>query len=202
MKIKKHNLNKGFTIVEIMVVVAIGLILLTLSFVSASRARIKTRDKVRVADINTIRLAIEEYKLHCGEYPARIEEGIHNGCHNGEHLSDYLPYIPVAPTHGNTKLSSTYSGSVIEGSGYFYSGLSTSSKNRCYDYHIAAELEMSEEGHNSKSKYLSEDHDAGKNSGKYRYPCIGSKQDFSDDPGDNGKDDAYGLYDFRSDASF
>ena len=201
---KKIN-RKGFTVIEVLVAVTIGAIIVTLSFVNASKMRMRTRDKVRVADIHTIRLALEEYKLHCGEYPARIEPDVHNGCRNGEQLSDYLVQIPVSPSYTTGDLSGShgryYDSQISEDNTYFYAGLSTHSGGKCYDYHIGAELEQNEQNNGSRSKYLNQDHDAPSNSGKYRYVCTGSHQD----PGDSSdveEDDQMGFYDFRSKASF
>jgi prepilin-type N-terminal cleavage/methylation domain-containing protein len=195
MKIKKHNLNKGFTIVEIMVVVAISAILLTIILTNSRDAGMKTRDKVRVADINTIRLALEEYKLHCGEYPARLELDVDNGCHNGESLSDYLVQIPQVPNY------STTFNFPEQGLNYFYYGMSSSTGGKCYDYIIGVQLEYGadndfNDGENSKlfSEVNQESLDSMYSSHKYSKRCNGSLGTGIVD----AEDSAYGIYGFRS----
>lgn len=193
----KKIFMKGFTIIEVMVVVTIITILLSIVIVSVKEQKIRARDRVRVADINTIRLAVEEYKLYCGEYPNKIELDTKNGhCPSGVDLSYFLPNIPVAPIHSDPILTGSggkYHDSEIEGSGYLYAGLSTpdtiSSLRKCYDYHIAAELEKS-------PSFLSKDQDNRKNSDPYSTLCSGSHTDF----GASG-DDSKGLYDFGSSSS-
>ena len=179
----KRNLmqeDKAFTLVEMMVVIAIGAIILTLSFVSAMKSRMKARDQARVADIHKIQLALEEYKLHCGEYPEKIEANTHNGCKNGEKLSDFLPHIPVAPRHHHPEFTGIgvhrkFSDSQIsEKNTYLYAGLSSHTKGKCYSYHIGTELEMG--GH-----FLKEDAHRGENKGYFRRRCRDSNPDFGGD---------------------
>ncbi len=191
---KENNYRKGFTLIELMIVVTIITILLGIVIASTQKQKSNARDRVRAADINTIRLAIEEYKLHCGEYPNKIELSTNNGHCNGLTLKDFLSNIPVAPLNSKSILTGDggkYHNSEIDGSGYLYAGLSTTGTGKCYDYHIAAELER-------KSSLLSKDHDFNKNSGKYNTICNGSKADFgrSSDESDGSL-----LYDFRSSSS-
>ncbi len=189
----KQEKNKGFTLIELMIVVTIITILLGIVLVNTQKQKSRARDRVRVADINTIRLAIEEYKLHCGEYPNRIELDVHNGHCNGLKLKDFLSSIPVAPNKQKpifTGSGGIYSSSEIKDSGYLYAGLSTSGTGRCYDYHIAAELE-------NKSSFLLNDHDTNRNSGTYNTSCNESKPDFGSSSDDNNGF----LYDFRSNSS-
>ncbi|HUD02706.1 MAG TPA: prepilin-type N-terminal cleavage/methylation domain-containing protein, partial [Candidatus Paceibacterota bacterium] len=68
MKIFKVR-KKGFTLIELMVVIAIIGILASIIMVSLSSAQSKGRDAKRVADIRTIQLALEEYYNDNGNYP-------------------------------------------------------------------------------------------------------------------------------------
>ncbi len=190
---KEKEKKKGFTLVEMMVVIALGMILLVMALMSANKQRSSARNKVRVADIDTIRLAIEEYKLHCGEYPAKITLSTNNGCKHGEKMGDFLSNIPVNPREIENPYVST---SGIDGSGgYLYAALSASTGGKCYDYHIGTFLET-----DSKNlSYLQEDHDAKKGTGKYKYKCHGSKSDFSNY---GETEDEKGLYDLRSKSNF
>lgn len=198
---KRFLLVSGFTIVELMVVVTIIAILLVLVLTSISQNKMKSRDNVRISHLNTVRLALEEYRNACGEFPASLQPTANNG-KNGSNcsyqFSDFLRVLPELPTREGSSLligtpavpiSSTYNG-------YFYSGLSTSVNGPCYNYHIGVELEFSEENGENQSHYLFEDHDYIKNENPYTVQCKNSAIDFGGNDADNG--DTRGLYDFRS----
>ena len=67
--------KKGFTLIELMVVVAIIGILLSITLYSISLARENARDKQRVADISQIELALSIYKEKNREYPT-FDDGV------------------------------------------------------------------------------------------------------------------------------
>ena len=60
----------GFTLVEIMIVVAIIGLLSTLSIVALNNARARARDSRRLADIKQVQTALELYYSDVGLYPA------------------------------------------------------------------------------------------------------------------------------------
>lgn len=62
--------TRGFTLVEIIVVVSIISILAGVSFINYSEATKRARDDDRKADIVTLKTAIELYKTRNGRYPA------------------------------------------------------------------------------------------------------------------------------------
>ena len=62
-------MKKGFTLVELLVVIAIIGILSTLSVVSLNSARAKARDARRLSDIKQIRTALEMYFDSNMSYP-------------------------------------------------------------------------------------------------------------------------------------
>lgn len=201
--------QKAFTLVEMMVVVALISILLVLTITNAKKQRMISRDNVRVADIKTMRLALEDYKLTCGQYPPKFELNAHNAsgkCDAASNitLGDFIKHIPKGPI----RTSELYSMSSQEGdvedshtqinntNGYFYAGLSSSLGGKCYDYHIAAELEQSVDNGMSGSHFLKKDHDADLYQGKYNKKCNLSANNFDADNDDSG------LYDFKSTKSF
>ena len=62
-------MKKGFTLVELLVVIAIIGILSTLSVVSLNSARAKSRDARRLSDIKQIRTALDMYYDSSSTYP-------------------------------------------------------------------------------------------------------------------------------------
>lgn len=64
------RINRGFTIVELMVVVTVIAILATIVYSSIGAASPKARNAERQADIRNLQTAIEQYKQKNGQYPA------------------------------------------------------------------------------------------------------------------------------------
>jgi len=198
---KRFLLMSGFTIVELMVVVTIIAILLVIILTSISQNKMKSRDNIRISHVNNVRIALEEYRSACGEYPASLQPTANNGKNNSTcnyQFSDFMRVLPELPVReGNSLLIGTPAvplSSVYNN--YFYSGLSTSVNGPCYNYHLGVELEFSEENGQDQSRFLSEDHDYIKNENPYLTQCKTSAIDFGGSDADNG--DTRGLYDFRS----
>ncbi len=61
--------TKGFTLIELLVVIAIIGILATGAVTVFSQAQAKARDAVRLADLNTLRSAVEVYRADNTTYP-------------------------------------------------------------------------------------------------------------------------------------
>lgn len=170
--------NNGFTIIEMLVVIALIAILVVLVLVNFNKSKEQTRDKIRISNIQSLRLALEEYRSVCGQYPEDIygsDAKKSNGCPSGVSFDDFIAEIPVDPSTGDDYL---YKGLRN------LPGLSTTDPNHCYDYHIGAELEAP-----ATSPYFSSDHDY-----KKSQKCGGVPA--NDFDGDNDTKD--GIYDFRS----
>ncbi len=187
--------NRGFTLVEMIVVVGLAAILLVMVITSAFKQKIVARDKVRVADIQTIRLAVEEYKLACGEYPATLDQSTNNGhCPSGVTLDDYLPQVPVVPNYAK---DDNYPG---QNGNYFYYGLSSSNNGRCFDYIVGVQLEYGSDDdyeNNKDGEYFDEvDRDSLRPNilHKYGHSCLGSVSNGID----GAEDFENGIYGFRS----
>lgn len=65
----RHSLKKGFTLMELIVVIAILSILAGVLAPRVSNHLASARDARRLADIKTVRLAIEQYYADKGKYP-------------------------------------------------------------------------------------------------------------------------------------
>jgi prepilin-type N-terminal cleavage/methylation domain-containing protein len=99
----------GFTLVEILVVVAIMGVLMTIAVTSIAGARRQSRDVKRVADIRAIQVSLELYSnesdgyppannpvvLGSGNYKALCNSGFKSGCAVGEKFHQGL--VPPAP---------------------------------------------------------------------------------------------------------
>ncbi len=91
----------GFTLIELIVVIAVIGILTSITFASLSGARGRGRDSKRITALTEISLALEFYYNKCGrQYPATLAGAAANGCPSGTTLSDFINPIPQNPTGG------------------------------------------------------------------------------------------------------
>ena len=67
---KKTIFKKGFTLVELMVVVTIIALLSAVLFANFGDARMSSRDKARKTELKEMQLSLELYKAQYGRYPA------------------------------------------------------------------------------------------------------------------------------------
>ncbi len=110
--------NGGFTIAEIITVVAIISLLSSVVVFNASKNRSVGRDAQRVSDLTIIQNALNLYFADNKKYPAVINTGL---------LSLYLDQIPADPK---------------DASAYRYVGIDTnSSLASCESYHLGAVME-------------------------------------------------------------
>ncbi len=85
------NFKKGFTLIELIVVISIIGFLTTLAFASFSQARQQSRDQKRISDLSGIQLALEQYFNKFGFYPSTIDE-----LYSGQYK--FLGQIPTPPS--------------------------------------------------------------------------------------------------------
>ena len=118
--------RRGFTLVELLVVIAIIGTLATLLLVQLGTARRKARDAKRIADINQVRGAVEQYFDDNGGYPVTTDL-------TTVLVSKYLVRLPEDPlTSGCT----VYGGSA-GCYGYEWAPLANPTQ-----FHLWAELEL------------------------------------------------------------
>ncbi len=123
MKFKIRNFKFGFTLVELLVIIAIMSVLSTIIYASFNTARAKSRDQKRVSDISLISLALEQYFNRYGQYPVSTSSLSTGG-------NKFLPYWPVTPNS-----YSQYN--------YFPIAYSNVSGSPCISYHLWTKLEAS-----------------------------------------------------------
>ncbi|MCL5407168.1 MAG: type II secretion system GspH family protein [Patescibacteria group bacterium] len=110
--------KKGFTLIELMLVVGIIMVLASLVMVSVSKSRARGRDGKRIADLSTIQLAMEMYKDSNGVYPSSygpwansMQSGAGTYWANLQGtLTNYLYPIPKDPINKNNYRYEIYSG--------------------------------------------------------------------------------------------
>jgi general secretion pathway protein G len=118
--------QKAFTLVEILVVIAIIGLLATIVAASVSAARAKSRDSRRYAEVNTIQKGLELYYDENGSYPVvigwiRLEKDSDT---SGPFSSNIRPYIlnvprdPLYPKIEGEKIYSYQYISTADGQGY------------------------------------------------------------------------------------
>jgi len=104
--------KRGFSLIELMVVIGIIVMMLSVAFVAIGEARKNTRDKARVADLAQIEFALNLYAQKNRDYPSYdggVEVGV--GEDIDEQLAVYWPSIPTDPKSSgasNTEYSYWY----------------------------------------------------------------------------------------------
>ncbi len=91
---RHHDSNRGFTLVELIIVVAIIGILATIAVPAMQDAPIKAREAVIRADLYQIRSCIDQYLADKGVYPESLEALVDSG---------YLRFIPADPFTNQTE---------------------------------------------------------------------------------------------------
>ena len=80
--------ERGFTLVELMIIVTIVGILATLAVPSYQQSVVKTREAVLVRDLFTIRDLLDQHRADKGKYPDALKDLVKMG---------YLKAVPVDP---------------------------------------------------------------------------------------------------------
>lgn len=136
----KKMRNKGFTLVELLVVISIIGMLMALTIFGLQGARESSRDATRKADLELIRSGLELYKSDCNQYPASLSSPLTGDDSTSTCLSTNT-YIQSVPTDPNapTRTYNYYSDGTIyeicasleQGSGLVECGSSSSCGETC-----------------------------------------------------------------------
>lgn len=124
--------HRGFTALELLVVIGIIGVIVAIALVGLDRAREKSRDDSRVANIRTIQIALEDYKTACRTYPIDLNPTTDNCLFvAGTSFGEFLRTLPVNP--GGTPFK-------------YYAYANPGTDTMCIGYHIAVELESEKHG--------------------------------------------------------
>ena len=100
--------NKGFSLIELLVVISIIALLATISIVSVNSLRTKSRDTRRLADIKQLQAALQMYYMDHHAYPVgEIATNTilsDNGFSTSASGNIYLSSVPTNPAPANEGL--------------------------------------------------------------------------------------------------
>lgn len=108
----KLKTSQGFTLVEIIVVIAVIGILSMIVFASFDDSRKKARDTARHADIQQLGAALQAYGVTYGEYPSDLDQLVSVGLlltvptdpvNEGEHVFTYENACATPSVSGDTQ---------------------------------------------------------------------------------------------------
>ena len=93
---RTHRVSSGFTLIEMLGVVAIIGVLAAIVLVSLQNARMNARDAQRLKDMDTVQGALEVYFRDQGSYPATSNNGAWNAL-NVLVSNGYITQLPNDP---------------------------------------------------------------------------------------------------------
>ncbi len=123
----KNNRQKGFTLLELLVVIGIIGLLASILVVNLTGARRRARDTKRIADVRGLQTAAEDYYGKNGKYPATIGDLV-----TGNQISIW-PHDPLAPSGTSCAANSDLC--------YWYATYTPTGALGPQSYHMGASLE-------------------------------------------------------------
>lgn len=88
--------NKGFSLTELMVVVALIGLLAVMGYRGYSYYLAKARDAIRLNDLRNLRIALRQYTIDHGKYPPNPNQAVGDACLIGQQpdcLKELKPYL-------------------------------------------------------------------------------------------------------------
>lgn len=130
------NEGRGFTIVELLIVVVVIGILASLALVAYTNVQARARDAGRISDLKSIARALEAYKTNTGSYPNEVSTVNASGwevSHDGTGPTNFLSALVSSGTVSKVPLDPKNNG-VNSGVGSL--NPSANSSNNVYYYHL------------------------------------------------------------------
>lgn len=95
--------QRGFTIVELLIVIVVIGILAAITIVAYNGVQARARDNTRMSDLSTIRKALEMYKSENGQYPEENAASWEYSTTDPQNflsaLKPYISKVPVDPVN-------------------------------------------------------------------------------------------------------
>jgi prepilin-type N-terminal cleavage/methylation domain-containing protein len=104
--IKKRLYGRGFTLIELMVVISTIAMLASITMAPLAAAKESAQDAALLSDVHQLEIALTSYKLDHGDYPL-----VTNGSFDGQ---DYIT-APLAVLKTEGYLSANFTGKITEG---------------------------------------------------------------------------------------
>jgi len=101
--------KKAFTLIELLIVIAIIGLLATLSVIALNNARAKSRDAKRMADVKQMQTALELYFNDAQSYPDEDMINTDKTIKSGTNI--YMQNVPTPPTPPSSHYQYTYTSS-------------------------------------------------------------------------------------------
>lgn len=126
---KGSSMKKAFTLMELLIAIAIIAILTAIGIVSYTSINKNARNTKRRSDVEQIRSALELYRSDFGYYPSANGGTIGDAAHLSGVIDPYMPAVPTDP----------------KGQPYYYIATNfNATSSQYYGYCIAASMEPSE----------------------------------------------------------
>lgn len=98
-----HSRQKGFSIIELLVVISIIGVLTAIITIGLADVRSKGRDSKRIADVVSLSLSLELAYDACGVYPPNLNAATQIGgrCPSAIRVSEFISTTPTPPGGGS-----------------------------------------------------------------------------------------------------
>lgn len=136
--------QRGFTIIELLIVIAIIAILALLVLNNFQGAQAKARDQQRTTDINNIHGKLEEYYNENNAYPSTLSASLFPGIDDGS-LKDptggEAPSVTIVADAAAADAAAAPSSDTVGSASYAYFVYPTGCTNNCTGYRLKTFIE-------------------------------------------------------------